>query len=66
MDDAGAMDATEPTVTPGGSGLSYDPATDRYTYVWKTDKAWAGTCRVLVIRLADNSPARTATFQFTR
>src|SRR3954453_20047880 len=33
-------DATEPTVTAGASGLSYDPATDRYTYAWKTDKAW--------------------------
>jgi Regulator of chromosome condensation (RCC1) repeat len=59
-------DATEPTVTAGASGLSYDPATDRYTYVWKTDKAWAGTCRALVIRLADGSPAKTATFRFTR
>jgi hypothetical protein len=65
-DGSAPTDATEPTVTAGASGLSYDPATHRYTYVWKTDKAWAGTCRVLVIRLADNSPARTATFQFTR
>src|SRR3954447_10282124 len=59
-------DATEPTVTAGASGLSYDQATDRYTYVWKTDKTWAGTCRALVIRLADGSPAKTATFRFTR
>jgi hypothetical protein len=59
------MDATEPTVTAGGSGLSYDPATDRYAYVWKTDQAWVGTCRVLVVRLADGSAARTAHFRFT-
>ena len=24
-----------------------DAATDQYNYVWKTDKAWAGTCRQL-------------------
>src|SRR5262249_23420828 len=32
------------TVTAGNSSLSYDPVTDTYTYVWSTDKAWAGTC----------------------
>jgi hypothetical protein len=65
-DGSAPTDATEPTVTAGASGLSYDPATHRYTYVWKTDKAWAGTCRAFVIRLADGSPAKTATFRFTR
>jgi hypothetical protein len=33
------------TATAGDSGLSYDAATDQYTYVWKTDKTWSGTCR---------------------
>jgi hypothetical protein len=65
-DDSTPADAIEPTAAAGASGLSYDPATDRYTYVWKTDKAWAGTCRTPVIRLADGSPAKTATFRFTR
>jgi hypothetical protein len=63
--DSTPADAIEPTVTAGASGLSYDPASDRSTYVWKTDQAWAGTCRTLVIRLADGSPARTAIFRFT-
>ncbi len=53
------------TDTPGNSGLSYDPRTDTYTYVWKTDKAWAGTCRRLVVGFADGS-VRTADFSFDR
>ena len=35
------VDGIAATVTAGASSLSYDPASDRYTYVWKTDKAWA-------------------------
>ena len=42
-----------PTVTAGNSSLSYDPTTQTYTYVWKTDKAWAGTCRRLDVQLID-------------
>jgi hypothetical protein len=39
----------------GSSGLQYDPATNMYTYVWKTDKSWAGTCRQLTVELADGT-----------
>ena len=39
------------TTTAGKSGLSYDCDTDTYTYVWKTAKAWANTCRQLVLKL---------------
>jgi hypothetical protein len=49
------VDDVEQTVTIGGSGLSYDAATGQYVYVWKTDKAWARTCRELVVRLADGT-----------
>jgi len=28
-------------VAAGGSGLSYSAASDQYTYVWKTNKAWS-------------------------
>jgi hypothetical protein len=58
-------DAIEQTVTAGASSLSYDPASDQYTYVWKTDKAWAGTCRALVLKLADGA-THTANFEFTK
>jgi hypothetical protein len=53
----------EQTVTASGSSLSYDTITQTYTYVWKTDKAWAGTCRQLVVGFADGSQHR-ASFQF--
>jgi CSLREA domain-containing protein len=53
------------TDTPGNSGLSYDATTDTYTYVWKTDKTWAGSCRRLVVSFGDGS-VRTADFAFVR
>ena len=49
------LDAIEQTETAGESSLSYDPTTDQYTYVWKTDKAWAGQTRQLVLKLDDGS-----------
>ena len=53
----------EETVTAGGSSLSYNPTTDQYNYVWKTEQAWAGTCRQLVLQLNDGSIHR-ANFKF--
>ena len=50
------VDAIEETVTAGGSSLSYDSSLDQYNYVWKTDKAWAGTCRQLTVKTADGTP----------
>ena len=44
-------------------GLSYSAATDQYNIVWKTDKAWAGTCRQLVVKLIDGTEHR-ANFSF--
>jgi len=35
--------------------LSYNPSQDRYTYLWKTDKAWAGSCRQLAVVLNDGT-----------
>lgn len=43
-----------PTETPGASGLSYDPATDVYSYIWKTERNWVG-CRELRVALNDGS-----------
>ena len=56
------VDGVEETVTAGGNSLTYDAATGLYAYVWKTDRAWAGTCRQLVMAFADGSNAR-ATFK---
>ncbi len=51
------IDGIDETVTAGGSSLSYDAATDVYTYVWKTNKAWATTCRKLVLSFTDGTIA---------
>ena len=59
------VDGIEQTVTAGSSSLSYDPTTDQYTYVWKTDRAWAGQYRQLVVKFADGESYR-ANFKFTR
>jgi hypothetical protein len=59
-----APDPVEETTTDSHSGLSYDPFTDTYTYVWKTDKGWKGTCRTLTVQLDDGSSPHTAIFQF--
>ncbi len=37
------------------SGLTYDPRSDQYSYVWKTAKAYAGTCRRFELNLNDGS-----------
>jgi len=54
----------EETVLPSSNSLSYDAGTDRYIYVWKTDKAWKGSCRLLFVRFNDGGPAHTASFKF--
>lgn len=64
--DSGGSGSTSPleeTVTAGNSGLQYDPTTQAYTYVWKTAKAWTGTCRQLTITLRDGT-MHSARFQF--
>lgn len=57
------IEDTIETITFSKSGLTYDPATDQYIYVWKTDKAWSGTCKQLVILFNDGT-ARIAYFKF--
>ena len=58
-----SLDVIEQTLKSGGSSLSYDPLTDTYNYKWKTDKAWAGTCRQLIVRLNDGTD-HIANFMF--
>jgi hypothetical protein len=49
----------EPAVS--RSGPHYDAG--QYLYVWKTRKAWAGTCRTFVLKLKDGTQ-HIALFQF--
>lgn len=57
------LGALVPTQTPGGSGLTYDAAADRYNYPWRTSVAWRNSCRELVLRTND-STERSAFFRF--
>jgi concanavalin A-like lectin/glucanase superfamily protein len=55
-------DPLEQTVATATTPLIYDATSDRYQYVWKTEKSWANTCRQLTLRFADGS-VRTAAFR---
>jgi hypothetical protein len=59
------LDAIEQTITAGASTLQYDPTANQYTYVWKTDKSWAGSCRQFDMTLGDGS-THSALFEFTK
>ncbi len=59
------VDGVEQTVSAGASSLSYDPSTDQYRCVWKTEKSWENTCRQLVVKLEDGSFHR-ANFTFKK
>lgn len=50
---------------PGKSQMTYDAASDRYHFNWKTDKAWAGTCRIFVLTLKDGTE-HVAYFNFAK
>jgi hypothetical protein len=63
--DSAPLDTVEETATAGASSLTYDAASDRYSYVWKTEKAWSGSCRELLLRLSDGS-LHTASFRFAK
>ena len=64
--DPGApVDVVTETLTAGASGLTYDAATDQYTYVWKTEKGWADSCRQFTLRLTDGTN-HVANFRFTK
>ncbi|GAB3379016.1 hypothetical protein GCM10027432_03780 [Lysobacter fragariae] len=56
-------DAIEETYTAGNSSLQFDPGSNQYIYVWKTEKSWVGQCRILQVKLKDGT-TRTALFKF--
>ena len=53
----------EETETAGQSSLSYDSASDRYKYTWKTESSWKNTCRQLTLTLRDGT-VHVAKFKF--
>ena len=55
----------EYVTTTANSKLIYDALANQYNYVWKTDKAWAGKCFRLDVKLNDDT-THSANFQFTK
>jgi hypothetical protein len=62
---ASTSDAIEEYATATVSGLKYDPLANQYVYNWRTQSAWAGTCRQLIVKLVDGTYHR-ANFQFVK
>lgn len=65
-DGSASTDPIEQTLSVRESALTYDAATDTYTYVWSTKKAYAGSagpCRELTLRFIDGSMLK-ASFRF--
>jgi len=58
-----SSDSVEVTLSVSGSSLSYDASTRTYTYVWKTEKSWAGTCRQVIMQF-NNGTTQHANFNF--
>lgn len=50
--------AGQPLQAAGGSGLKVTRGGRRYRFVWKTDRAWTGQCRILEARFVDGTAER--------
>jgi FG-GAP repeat len=56
-------DEIEQTVNVGSSTLNYNPTSGQYSYNWKTQKTWSGTCRKFILTLSDGTQ-HVAYFKF--
>ena len=59
------LDVVTDILSAPDSRLTYDAEQDQYIYIWKTQKAWANTCRQLVVTLTDGT-SRVANFRFAK
>jgi len=59
------VDPIETTVSVDSPTLSYDATSGQYTWVWKTPKDYAGSCKRLVLRFTNGSD-HIADFKFTK
>jgi hypothetical protein len=46
-------EVVDPAASAGGTGLQY--RNGQYLYLWETDEDWAGECRMLIVKLKDNT-----------
>ena len=47
-------DVVEETFASEPSHLTYSSANDQYTYLWRTDRSWAGQCKKLELKFVDH------------
>jgi hypothetical protein len=57
-DTAAPIGDEEPAQSVGKFKEDYKDGVTHYQYTWKTDKAWAGTCRVLIGQFVDGTERR--------
>ena len=62
---SGELMGSPTTAATGSPALKFNPKTQRYTFQWKTDKAWKDSCRLLVLTFGDGSFAEVV-FSFKR
>jgi len=60
---SGGAGPSLPTSSLANIPVKYVSFTDRYFYAWKTERSWAGSCRLFTIDLADGS-SYSARFDF--
>jgi uncharacterized repeat protein (TIGR01451 family) len=51
-------------IPPTGFTLNFNIGSSQYNFNWKSDPAWAGTCRLISLELNDGSAPHAAYFQF--
>jgi len=62
-DFSSSIGGPEETVSGANGGVNYSRGNNQYSYSWKTNADWRGTCRVLTVKFADGQ-TRVARFQF--
>jgi probable HAF family extracellular repeat protein len=64
-DPAAPLNPVRETVNAKASALVFDQASGQYSYTWRTQRDWAGTCSELVFRF-DDGQERSIRFQLLR
>jgi uncharacterized repeat protein (TIGR01451 family) len=52
------------TIPPAGFTLNFNVGNNQYNFNWKSDPAWAGTCRAIILKLNDGTGPHLAFFNF--
>lgn len=60
---SGPLAGAAETAVAATSSLAYSTTAGNYTYAWKTEKVWSGSCRAFIMRLGDGT-THIALFRF--